>query len=261
MISSNQVKFFAKKFNANESTILREYLQIFFLNELYKQKNSAKVYFKGGTAIHLLFGAPRFSEDLDFTVMLSEAIFMQLINSVFSEVSKNEEISFKQRRTIAGKTFLLTAKPGILPYATFINLDFSFREKVIQPEKSTIDTPYPILFNSFIYHLSLEEMCAEKIRAIFTRQKGRDFYDLWFLISKGVSINNELVEEKLQHYKITVSQFKSLLDKTKNFSKKDFILDIRPFVPINQRDKLGEQFDYIKSYLVNKLSGAFLKSK
>lgn len=253
MITRDQIISFAKKFKTNESTVFREYLQIIFLNKLYKQKKSRRVFFKGGTAIHFLLGAPRFSEDLDFTVMMSEEVFPSFIGAVFNEIIKEEEVDFKERKTIAGRRFLMTANPGILPYATFVNLDFSFREKVLQPAKSTLDTPYPVIFTSFIYHLSPEEICAEKIRALLTRQKGRDFFDLWFLISKRVSLNNLLIREKLKYYQITDSQLRFLLQKVGQFSEKEFVADMRPFVPIDERDKLKDRFIYIKEFLSNKL--------
>lgn len=254
MITEEQISLFAKKFKTNESTVFREYLQTVFLNKLYKQGKSQRVFFKGGTAIHFLFGGLRFSEDLDFTVMMSEKEFLSFIKTVFEEMAKEEEVSFKERKTISGKRFLLTARPGVLPYATFINLDFSFREKVLQPEKSIFDSPYPLIFTSFVCHLSGAEILAEKIRALLVRQKGRDFFDLWFLISKGILINNELVKEKLKYYKIADDNFKSLLTKVQDFDEKEFVLDLRPFVPAAERDKLKEQFFYIKKYLLEKLN-------
>jgi len=254
MITKDQISSFARKFKTNESTVYREFLQILFLNKLYKNEKSSQVFFKGGTAIHFLFGAPRFSEDLDFTVTYPENEFLSLINLIFKEFVKEGEFSFKERKTITGKRFLLTANHDVLPYATFINLDFSFREKVIQPSKSTIDTPYPVIFTSFIYHLSSEEICAEKIRALLTRKKGRDLFDLWFLTSQGVAINNVIVKEKLKYYQKTNYTNTELLNSIKKISEKEFETDMRPFIPIDDRNKLKERYKYIQSYLINKLS-------
>jgi len=254
MITKDQISSFARKFKTNESTVYREFLQILFLNKLYKNEKSSQVFFKGGTAIHFLFGAPRFSEDLDFTVTYSENEFLSLINLIFKEFVKEGEFSFKERKTITGKRFLLTANHDVLPYATFINLDFSFREKVIQPSKSTIDTPYPVIFTSFIYHLSSEEICAEKIRALLTRKKGRDLFDLWFLTSQGVAINNVIVKEKLKYYQKTNYTNTELLNSIKKISEKEFETDMKPFIPIDDRNKLKERYEYIQSYLINKLS-------
>ncbi len=254
MITKDQINSFAHKFKTNESTVYREYLQILFLNKLYKSEKSNQVFFKGGTAIHFLFKAPRFSEDLDFTVTFSEINFLSFINRVFKEFVKEGEFFFKERKTITGKRFLLTAKRDILPFATFINLDFSFREKVLQPSKTTLDSEYPVIFTSFIYHLSREEIFAEKIRAFLTRQKGRDLFDLWYLMSQGVVINNHLVKEKLKYYKKTNYSNADLLNVIKKIPLKEFEIDIKPFIPIDERNKLKARFEYIQTYLINKFN-------
>lgn len=255
MITKEQVYLLSQKKKINETTILREYLQLFFLSELYTLKQSEKIIFKGGTALHLIYGAPRFSEDLDFTVELNEKIFTAFIKTLFAQISKKEPIEFRERQTIAGKRFLMTALPQILPYQIFINLDFSFREKVIQPQKSLIKVEeYPILFRSYVYHLSKEEIFAEKIRAILTRTKGRDLYDLWYLLNVGTNMNRALIKQKLAYYHFEDLNNQKLIKKIKTFSKKDFILDLRPFVPINEREKLGELFEFIQDFLINNLS-------
>lgn len=249
MITKEQIHFLAKKKKMNETTIFREYLQLLFLSELYSQKRSGDIFFKGGTALHLIYKAPRFSEDLDFTVELKEKDFLKFVQEIFKTLSKKEAIEFKERKSVAGKRFLLTAKPVVLPYKTFVDIDFSFREKVLTPQKSIIETDYPILFTSYVYHLSKDELFAEKIRALLTRTKGRDLYDLWYLMTKGVRIDKGLVKEKLKYYHLEKIGRQKILEKIRQFSKKDFVLDVRPFVPLNERNKLGGFFDYIKDYL------------
>lgn len=39
------------------------------------------------------------------------------------------------------------------------------------------------------------------------------------------------------------------MKRIEKFPKKDFVLDVRPFVPVEERSKLGDFFDYIKDYL------------
>ena len=181
MITIEQIHSLAKKKKINETTIFREYLQLLFLSKLYTRKQSQAIFFKGGTALHLIHKAPRFSEDLDFTVELKGKDFSNFIQKLFEEISKEGMIKFREKKSITGKRFLLKSESAILPYETFVNLDFSFREKIIFPQKSIIETDYPILFTSYIYHLSKDEIFAEKIRALLTRIKGRDLYDLWYL--------------------------------------------------------------------------------
>ena len=49
MITQGQLTALTKTFKTNEATILREYLQLIFLNALYSFPNSQNIVFKGGT--------------------------------------------------------------------------------------------------------------------------------------------------------------------------------------------------------------------
>ena len=45
--------------------------------------------------------------------------------------------------------------------------------------------------------LSLEEMLAEKIRALIMRIQPRDMYDVWTLLNMGIQINKKILRSKL----------------------------------------------------------------
>ena len=47
-----------------------------------------------------------------------------------------------------------------------------------------------------VYVMAEKEILAEKMRAIVTRNKARDVYDLWFLIKASVKGDTTLVEKK-----------------------------------------------------------------
>ena len=95
MITPDQIKDLSKKYKINETVVVREYYQLLFLSKLYSKTGSEKIFFKGGTAIHLLFGAKRFSEDLDFTAVLPEKEFNSFLKRIFQSMEKEEELSFK----------------------------------------------------------------------------------------------------------------------------------------------------------------------
>ena len=58
-----------------------------------------QIIFKGGTAIHLFFQAPRFSEDLDFTVVMPETEFLDVLTKSGFLLLENEgQIGFKERK-------------------------------------------------------------------------------------------------------------------------------------------------------------------
>lgn len=88
MITKKQAEDLAKYYQIDEFTIVREYLQILFLSYLYKEKQADKIYFKGGTAIRLLFGSSRFSEDLDFSTPLTTTVIKKTIKIVERSIQK-----------------------------------------------------------------------------------------------------------------------------------------------------------------------------
>ena len=45
--------------------------------------------------------------------------------------------------------------------------------------------------------LSINEVLAEKLRALSSRTKGRDLYDVWFLLKAGVRIDKKLFKQKM----------------------------------------------------------------
>lgn len=254
MLSQSELATLVKKFKINSSVILREYLQLLALQKIYSFPGSEKIFFKGGTCLHLIYGTPRFSEDLDFTVDYSEEEFFKFIKSPFKELESENGFSIKEKKTIVGRSFLLKAVSDLNSAPIFVKFDFSFREKVYDPQIKIIETVYPVLFNNYISCFSAEEILAEKIRAILRRDQGRDYYDLWFLLSKGTILRPDLIQEKLSYYNLdwTASK-KELKEKVKRLDIKDFVLDLRPFVPINERDKLVDFATYIKDFILKKI--------
>jgi len=250
MLDKKELENLSKLANTDQTTVMREYLQLLFLSNFYQSNESRHVNFKGGTAIRLIYKGNRFSEDLDFTVNLTESEFSNIFSEIRFKLENNYPIQFKEKKSRQGKNFLLTANPKILSYSVFINLDFSFREKVREPKKSIIKTHFPVIFTDYIYHLSKEEILAEKVRAIYSRKKGRDLYDLWFLLNKGTKIKPKLINHKLAYYKKDLKYYREdLIDKIKNYSKKEFIKDLKPFVIEKDRKKLDQMYDYILDYL------------
>ena len=51
--------------------VFREYWEMTILKELSEEPWSVSLGFKGGTALRLAYGSPRFSDDIDFTLLQS----------------------------------------------------------------------------------------------------------------------------------------------------------------------------------------------
>jgi len=257
MLTINQITDFSKQLKITQSVVVREYIQSLFLKELYEEKFSENIFFKGGTAIRLVLGGTRFSEDLDFTVIGEESDFNQFILPFFTKLEKQYGFTFKKRKSVAGQKYLLTDNSSLIKGGVFISLDFSFREAVLRQSKSVVSSIYPVIFTSFVYHLAAEEILAEKVRAILTRQQGRDIYDLWYLLSQNTQLDTHLVKEKLNYYQIDQFSSDDILVRIELMSKEQFIIDLRPFVPISEREKLGELFEFVVAFLRQKLQSDF----
>jgi len=67
MISNEALQALATKLQTTELNVRREYFQHLFLSYFYQQPLTDRIYFKGGSALRMLYHSPRFSEDLDFS--------------------------------------------------------------------------------------------------------------------------------------------------------------------------------------------------
>jgi len=254
MLSRSELNTLAKKYKINDSVILREHLQLLALQKIYSFPGAEQVFFKGGTCLHLIYGTPRFSEDLDFTVNTSEGEFLEFIKLPFKELSQENNCTIKEKKTIAGKSFLLTAKTDLSPGPIFIKFDFSFRETVLDPQKKIMETVFPVLFNNYLNCFSEEEILAEKVQAILSRDQGRDYYDLWYLLSRGTAVRADFIQTKLAYYKLDwPAAKKELREKVGRLNPEGFKLDLRPFVPVNEREKLADFAVYIKDFILQKM--------
>lgn len=250
MISNNILQDISNESGIDKYSVLREIIQVSFLEELYKLQISKKIYFKGGTAIKILFASNRYSEDLDFTTDLDDNEINKSIDTVVHQLNKEyQSITVKSIDTIAGISKKLSLPVEISSQPLTIKLDFSQRESVIDPRSGTIFTKLPVTTSSVIQHLSDEEILAEKYRAIINRDKGRDLYDFLFLLKRGVNFNHNIVNEKLKYYN-EIYNPNDFINKVKAWDEIELDKDIRKFLPLNERDIINE----LKNILLKKFN-------
>ncbi|MBM4401672.1 MAG: nucleotidyl transferase AbiEii/AbiGii toxin family protein [Candidatus Cloacimonetes bacterium] len=209
MIAQRQIAELASLYNIDSFTIFREYLQLSFLNYLCQEAEASKIYFKGGTAIHLLFNSPRFSQDLDFSTEYAQGRINELVKKIEKNLVK-ELPEFKILPLHQGKESVRFKVKFIqldFKYPFLIQLDFTKKDKPMKkPASSSLVTKFPITFFPIIIHLQEEEILAEKIRALLMRAKGRDIFDLWFLLEKEVPLDIDLVNKKLRKVKSNLTR-------------------------------------------------------
>lgn len=173
--------------------MLKEYLQLMILDHLASTPFITKLTFIGGTNLRLVQGIDRFSEDLDFDCKdLGEEEFVAMTDSVVAYLRQNN-INVETRDKPNPK---LTAfrRNLYFPEMLFdLGLTGHREERLLlKVEAQDQGVPYlPEVANinrmGFFFRVHVppqDVLCAMKFAAILSRQKGRDFYDAIFLLSK-----------------------------------------------------------------------------
>ncbi len=250
MITSTQLQTLAKKFQIDDFTIMREYLQILFLSYLYTQNISKNIYFNGGTAIRLLLNSPRFSEDLDFSCTISKPQIKQLIVKLEKQLQA-ELLTIHIALLYSGKHGLRYQikyqSPGF-KYPFNLRLDFSIVKKILEPIHSPFITEFPIAIFPIISHPSFAEILAEKLCALSSRDKGRDYYDTWYLLEKGIIPDSKLLTQKFVENNLEFNHLK-LIKKINSYSQKKLNLDLAQFLPKSQKKIIPMLFDVLQNKL------------
>ena len=228
-------------------SVTREYLQARILQLLQGEGVFLNMAFVGGTALRFLFFLPRYSEDLDFSVLHSKKInFEDLLHRLkINFEAENYKIIIKE-----GKQ-----KPVMGAFIRFhdllYELGLSPHKDEVLSVKLEIDTNPPegavtavTLIRRYVtvnfIHYDKASLFAGKVNAILTRKytKGRDLFDLvWMLagpywpVPNFILLNNSLNQTKWEGPKINSGNWKSILaEHIKNINWENVIKDAVPFL-------------------------------
>ena len=188
----------------------KHYIQIQILRSIYSH-TTRELVFKGGSALWITYRLNRFSEDMDFT--LSGRVDLQRLSSMVKR--DLELLGIRSRiRILKDDRYTYTFRIGAEgPLYTreiercYVRVEVSRREHpLMEPRIINIDTVYPDTPIFQVVVMSLEEMLAEKVRAIFTRMYARDVYDLWYMVERlKVMPRLKLIASKLSTYGLRFS--------------------------------------------------------
>lgn len=181
MLTTETIRKLANKLQTTEANIQQEYLQHLFLSYFYQQPLTAIIYFKGGTALHLVHNSPRFSEDLDFNTLEDDIKKIEdCVLDTLQEVER-EGISTaveESKKTTGG--YLGIFRFTLNEMAVVIQVEISFRKAHNIGELKTIVNDFIPTYT--VFALEQDQLVDEKIQALLTRKKPRDFYDLYFIL-------------------------------------------------------------------------------
>lgn len=236
MMTPGQIADLSLHYHIDEFTIRREYIQLLFLHNLYQQPHANNIYFKGGTALRLLYHFPRFSEDLDFTTEYTHEEIKKILILVEASLQYDLpglHIMLLYQGAKRVRYRIKYAAPDF-KYPFVIRLDYSDGKILIPPETTILSTRFPLGQLPIIIHLAKKEMVAEKICALYGRSKGRDFFDVWYLLKRGEKPDWDIVIQKSQEFKEHFNK-KQLLKKISTFSDKHLQQDLAQFLPSTQK--------------------------
>ncbi len=246
-----------------EINALKEIIQLITLRGMHRGGFFEQGCFYGGTALRILYGLDRFSEDLDFCLCEPNSLFTlepyfhaikdELERFGFSPVMQEKksnkqtaiESAFVKLNTnlgliVIGKSNKKLSKNQLVKIK--IEVDTS-NPKGFKKSEKLVKLPSPFLIST----LSEDSLFAGKLHALLARNylsrvKGRDYYDFLFYMSRDTPINLHYLESKLRdsgHYQdpdsLTLDVIKNML--IKKFNEIDFgkvKADILPFITQNK---------------------------
>ncbi|PIU21915.1 MAG: hypothetical protein COT14_04015 [Candidatus Diapherotrites archaeon CG08_land_8_20_14_0_20_30_16] len=202
LISKKKILELAKINNLKPTQQERHYLQNLILILL----GNYNIIFKGGTYLWFCHNLNRFSEDLDFAANgpIDEKLATELlsilksrgVNVRINDIT-NTPITLSFKLGIAGPLFNDNDRSRC-----FLWIEISKRENLsLKPNVYDIYFPYYDLESKIIRGMDLNEVFAEKVRDLLTREKARDIYDLYFLIKyKNIVPDYALINKKFELY-------------------------------------------------------------
>jgi len=165
--------------------VRKDYLQDLTLFILYQEY--PELVFKGGTCLWKLFKLPRFSGDLD----LSHSHRIDPVNDLTGKLHLlGFETKVLKKKFTANTLFSRLSVSAEGFGGSELTLEIGFRKE--EAKEVLFTSPYPDVPDFEVRVSPLERVAQDKVSAILHRDKPRDVFDLYFLISRyGVKIKVE----------------------------------------------------------------------
>ncbi|MEM9836158.1 MAG: nucleotidyl transferase AbiEii/AbiGii toxin family protein [Bacteroidota bacterium] len=238
MMSLDQIqKWFPEELQQRSLGMLREYLQYEILKIIFTSKHGGAYTFLGGTCLRIVYGTERFSEDLDFD---NEGLTEAQFEETGATIKKKLELlgySVSIRFIYKGAFHCNITFPGLLfdygmsghkEAKLLIKLDtekqnYDYQRDLVRIQKFGVDA------DIFVTPPSL--LVSQKIAAALGRKrpKGRDFYDLSWLINQGHLPDYAYLERAFQVS--TPATLRALVaDRISAFDFDQLTRDVSPFL-------------------------------
>lgn len=238
MLTLSEIRpFFPKNLHPFPRFMLREYLQYKILEIIYESTYATDLCFLGGTCLRVVHGNRRFSEDLDFdNISLKETDFQKVADVVKKDLQR-EGYEVELITIMKGAWHCHVKFPGLLfeeglsghqEEKILIQLDTEPQDFTYEPERFILNR-----FEVFTTILTtpLELLMAQKFYAVINRKrnKGRDFFDLVFLMSKDIKPNYDYLDSKASISSPKLLREK-IIEKCRKLDMETMAKDVEPFL-------------------------------
>lgn len=228
-----------------------EVMQQIVLAGLYRGGFFNKAAFYGGTCLRIFYGIQRFSEDMDFSLLIKETDFQlehyfEAIHLEFEALGREVIITKKEKKTQTN------VESAFLKDDTSVyNLQFSTERSIKIKIEVDINPPagfnseYKLLLLPFSFMVrcyALPDLYAGKIHALLFRSwknrvKGRDWYDFEWYVRNNTPLNLKHFHQRALQSEIDFREDfspevlrKMLKEKIQNTNIEMVKNDVRPFI-------------------------------
>lgn len=222
---------------ASQDLALREVMQEIALAGLYRGGFFDRAAFYGGTCLRIFYGLPRFSEDLDFSLLGADPAFS--LDPYFRAI-RDEFAAFDIELAFLKKTSSLYDLRITGRKAVKIKLEVDKHPPLaFSTDERLLIQPYSFYTKCF----ALPDLFAGKMHALLFRQwksrvKGRDWFDFEWYVRQGHPLNlNHFAERARQSGDLTADtlsrdDFQKLLsERVATLNIKSAREDVARFVP------------------------------
>ena len=178
IISEDKLRYLAGKHGYNLLYFEKDY---FLTLLLFAIKDVEGLYFKGGTCLNKIFlDHTRLSEDLDFASskpmeFVRKSVESSIDKKIFPRIETDKTTENFVRYHIYYKSYFQPI--------SYLLLDINKKATIhLKPEFRKVPNFYGLDF--CVNCLNIDEIVAEKIRALITRNQPRDYYDAYFILNK-----------------------------------------------------------------------------
>jgi predicted nucleotidyltransferase component of viral defense system len=229
--------------------------------EIYSVPEIAeRLAFRGGTALYKLHLHPaaRYSEDIDLVQVRSEPIgeTLDLLRGALDPWLGKPKRKLKRGRV--NLEYRVESEDSV---KMRLKIEINSREHFT--ELGLIKVPFQVSSQWFqgqadVTSFALDEMLGTKFRALYQRKKGRDLFDLWYALDKGV-VNPEILVQCFDRYMkedgntITRALFEANLHEKAD--RPEFCNDIIPLLRPGLSWNFNKAFQTVLNKLISKLPG------